>query len=97
MLVYGQLICIFIAVIMPIQVSKIIFNGALRGAGDVKFTLFASSFSVTLIQPILAQFLIQFLGWGLYGVWTSILVSQLLQFILFSLRFKSGKWRDKKV
>lgn len=97
MLVYGQLICMFIAVIMPIQVSKIIYNGALRGAGDVKFTLFASSFSVTLIQPILAQFLIQFLGWGLYGVWTSILVSQLLQFILFGLRFKSGKWRDKKV
>lgn len=87
----------FIAVIMPIQVSKIIFNGVLRGAGDVKYTLYASAFSVTLIQPIVSYILVLVLGYGLKGVWLSILTTQTAQFLCFSLRYKSGKWTDKVI
>ena len=87
----------FIAVIMPIQISKIIFNGILRGAGDVKYTLYASAFSVTLIQPIVSYTLVLALGLGLKGVWFSVLTTQAAQFVCFALRYKSGKWTEKEI
>ncbi|SCW31655.1 putative efflux protein, MATE family [Ruminococcaceae bacterium YRB3002] len=97
MILMGEMICMFIAVIMPIQVCKIVFNGALRGAGDVKYTLFGSTIGVTLIQPALTHVLIRFFDLGLTGVWIGILVSQAMQLILFGVRFYSGKWKDKKI
>ena len=92
MLEYGQLISRFIAVIMPIQVAKIVFNGMLRGAGDVRFTLIGSTLGVTVIQSILMYFLIIRMQTGLTGVWISILVSQAVQLALFSWRYFSGGW-----
>ncbi|MDO4745743.1 MAG: MATE family efflux transporter [Bacillota bacterium] len=92
-----MMINLFIAVIMPIQISKIIFNGVLRGAGDVKYTLYASAFSVTLVQPIVSYLLVMILGLGLKGVWLSILVTQAVQFFCFALRYKSGKWTEKEI
>ena len=97
MLAMCMMINSFIAVIMPIQVSKIIFNGILRGAGDVKYTLYASAFSVTLIQPIVSYALVMMLNLGLKGVWISILVTQVVQFLCFALRYKSGKWTEKEI
>ena len=87
----------FIAVIMPIQVSKIIFNGILRGAGDVRYTLYASAFSVTLLQPLVSYILVIIVGLGLKGVWLSILTTQTAQFLCFGLRYKSGKWAEKEI
>ena len=94
MLEYGRIISYFIALIMPIQVAKIVFNGMLRGAGDVRFTLIASTIGVTVVQTILMYILIIKMGMGLQGVWLSILVSQSVQLILFAWRYKSGKWMD---
>ena len=92
MLEYGQLISRFIAVIMPIQVAKIVFNGMLRGAGDVRFTLIGSTIGVTIVQSILMYFLIIRMHTGLTGVWVSILISQAVQLALFSWRYFSGRW-----
>ena len=92
MLEYGQLISRFIAVIMPIQVAKIVFNGMLRGAGDVRFTLIGSTIGVTIVQSILMYFLIIRMRTGLTGVWISILISQAVQLALFSWRYFSGRW-----
>lgn len=87
----------FIAVIMPIQVSKIIFNGILRGAGDVRYTLYASALGVTVVQPIISYILVIIMGLGLKGVWISILTTQMVQLLCFSLRYKSGKWTDREI
>ena len=92
MLEYGAIIARYIAVIMPIQVAKIVFNGMLRGAGDVRFTLIGSTIGVTVIQSIMMYFLIIRMHTGLNGVWISILVSQAVQLVLFSWRYFSGKW-----
>lgn len=87
----------FIAFIMPIQVSKIIFNGILKGAGDVRYTLYASALGVTLVQPIISYLLVIVLGFGLKGVWISILTTQTVQFLCFGLRYKSGKWTAREI
>ena len=92
MLEYGAIIARYIAVIMPIQVAKIVFNGMLRGAGDVRFTLIGSTIGVTVIQSIMMYFLIIRMHTGLNGVWISILISQAVQLVLFSWRYFSGRW-----
>ena len=97
MLGYGRIISIFFAIIMPIQVSKIIFNGTLRAAGDIRFTLMGSTIGVTLIQPLVQYFGMNVLHGGLVAVWASILISQLVQEVLFGTRFISGKWMNAKV
>ena len=97
MLGYGKIISLFFAVIMPIQVSKIIFNGTLRAAGDIRFTLLGSTFGVTVLQPIVLSICQYVYALGLTGVWFSILVSQAVQLVLFGGRFISGKWEGKKL
>ena len=94
---YGRIIATFFAVIMPIQVSKIVFNGTLRGAGDVRFTLIGSTIGITIVQPIVLWVLTQKMDLGLTGVWISILISQGVQWILFGTRFLSGKWKENVV
>lgn len=97
MIGYGRIIATFFAVIMPIQVSKIVFNGTLRGAGDVRFTLIGSTIGITIVQPIVLWVLTQKMDLGLTGVWISILISQGVQWILFGTRFLSGKWKENVV
>ena len=97
MLGYGRIISLFFAVIMPIQVSKIIFNGTLRAAGDIRYTLIGSTIGVTLIQPLILWIGIFQLNLGLTAAWGSILISQAVQFLLFGGRFVSGKWQGKKL
>lgn len=97
MLAYGSLIISYIAVIMPIQISKIVFGGTLRGAGDVKFTLIASTIGVTVVQPLIQGFFYYQGLLTLNVVWASILLSQSIQLILFAVRFFSGKWLVHKI
>ena len=97
MLGYGDIISYFFAVIMPIQVSKIIFNGTLRAAGDIRYTLIGSTIGVTVVQPIILWICMFGLKNGLTGVWFSILVSQAIQLLLFGGRFISGEWQNKKL
>ena len=97
MLGYGDIISYFFAIIMPIQVSKIIFNGTLRAAGDIRYTLIGSTIGVTVVQPIILWICMFGLKNGLTGVWFSILVSQAIQLLLFGGRFISGEWQNKKL
>lgn len=93
----GVIIFRFIALIMPIQICKIIFNGILRGAGDVRYTLVASAIGITLVQPILTYLFMWPLHMGITGVWCSIFLTQFVQLLLFGARYFSGKWTQKKI
>ena len=78
----GQLVCMIIAVIAPIQTLQIILNGCLRGIGDMNTPLKASVISVTIFQPTANFFLAIFLGLGHWGIWIVIFFSQLIRMIL---------------
>ena len=88
----GVMICDFIIVIVVFQISQIIFGGCLRGAGDVKFTLFASLISVTIIRTLVTWGLTSVFNLGLAGIWIGILSDQISRFIFLSLRFRKGEW-----
>lgn len=86
-----------IMVIVIFQISAVIFNGCLRGAGDVIYTMISSCISVTFIRTAASYVCCYVFGWGIYGIWMGIMSDQLSRLIFSSLRFKSGKWMEIKI
>ncbi len=91
-----DLVYIMIFVVL-FQIIQIIYNGALRGAGDTLYTAICSTISVTIVRTVVAYFCGYTLGLGINGIWYGILADQVMRFILSSIRFKRGKWVRIKV
>ena len=72
-------------------------TGALRGAGDVKYTARASMISVAIIRPILSFLLCYPFGLLLLGSWIGMFIDQTIRFILNNYRLSTLKWMDIKV
>ena len=51
-------------IIVLLQIAQVIYMGCLRGAGDVMFTTFASTVSVTVIRPVASYILCYACGLG---------------------------------
>lgn len=88
----GVLISRYIVATLLVQISQVIYGGCLRGAGDVRYTLFASLISVTLIRTLVTFILSGLLNTGLHGIWIGILADQASRYILLSRRFRKGEW-----
>ena len=93
----GVLISRFTTIIVLLQISQVIFSGCLRAAGDVRYALFASLISVTLIRTVVTWVLVSVVGLGLAGVWLGVLSDQASRFTLMGIRFRQGKWVDLKL
>lgn len=89
----GSIILKMVALIQPLQAAQFILSGALRGAGDTKFTAFVIMITVMIVRPLVAFITITMLGWGLYGAWAALILDQLLRTGLIFLRFNNGKWK----
>ena len=91
----GVLISRYIMIIVLFQVSQIIFAGCLRGAGDIKYCLWASLISVTIIRTLVTWSLAGgILNLGLSGIWIGVLSDQFSRFVFLSIRFREGKWTE---
>jgi putative MATE family efflux protein len=87
----GQLLKM-IALIQPIQAAQFILSGALRGAGDTKYTAKVIIYTVMLLRPILGIILVTKLGFGLYGAWFTLITDQILRSVLILRRYNAGTW-----
>ena len=78
---------------IPMQNGRVILSGALRGAGDTKYTAFVIMITVMIVRPLVAFITITMLDWSLYGAWCALILDQLLRTGLIFLRLNSGKWK----
>jgi len=88
----GSALLSMIALIQPFQASQFIFAGALRGAGDTKFTAMVTMLTVMLLRPGLAILLVNQFDLGLNGAWYALVADQLVRTSLVFYRYHSGKW-----
>ena len=93
-LIYASNIMKLIAIIVVLQIAQVILSGCLRGAGDTKFIAFVSLISVALIRPVTGWLFVNPLRLGLLGAWYSLLIDQIIRFVLTFFRFRSGKWQN---
>ncbi len=89
---YGAQIMRILSITLFFQIEQVTLFGALRGAGDTKFTALVSLISVTCIRPGLSWLLCYPLGIGLIGAWLGTFCDQALRFVLTFIRFHKGKW-----
>ncbi|MGN1021705.1 MAG: MATE family efflux transporter, partial [Aristaeellaceae bacterium] len=71
------------------------FPNALRAAGDARYTMAVSAFSMVAFRVVSGYILAKGLGWGVVGVWTAMQIDWLFRITMFVLRYRSGKWETK--
>ncbi|MBP8614127.1 MAG: MATE family efflux transporter [Firmicutes bacterium] len=86
-----------IAISQPFMISQFVFTGALRGAGDVKWTLFITMAGFWGVRVLFAYVFAIKLGLGLVGAWIGMASDMMIRCVLAGLRFKSGHWKYVKV
>ena len=93
----GSIITFYLIFIVIFQISQIIFGGALRAAGDVKYTLAVSLISITFIRSAATLFFVNVLNLGIQGIWMGVMTDQVSRFIALGLRFRKGEWVNLKI
>ena len=81
-----------VALIQPFQCSQFVLAGALRGAGDTKYTAMVVMLTAMLLRPGLAILFINRFGLGLNGAWYALVVDQVVRTALVFYRYHSAKW-----
>ena len=89
----GAQILILLAASQPFQADQFIASGALRGAGDTRFTAAAIAVTVLGVRNLLGLLAIHVLGWGLWGAWIALIADQCSRTVLVALRYAGGKWK----
>ena len=97
-------IMIVLGLIQPLQMLSVVAAGALRGAGDVRYTARVMLLTVTLIRPIFAiagtyvmGTLLHNNGTALVAAWCATLCDMSVRAILMLRRYRSGQWHSIKV
>ena len=93
-------VMIVVGIFQPVQMVSVVAAGALRGAGDVKYTAKVMALTVTLIRPVLAILAVKLLkdSYGidvaLIGAWVAGLADMTVRLILMVRRYQAGNWED---
>lgn len=100
----SEMIMIIVGVFQPFQMLAVVVSGALRGAGDVKYTARVMMVTVAIMRPVLAFIAVYILGTvmgkehiALIGCWSAALIDMITRMVLMLKRYKGGKWHDIKV
>lgn len=88
---------IVVGVAQPAQAVIFTIGGALRGAGDTRFTLGLTILNWFVVRFPLAILLGIVVGWGLTGVWVAILIDYVVRAGLMVRRFHGGAWSRRRI
>ena len=100
----AELIMIVVGLFQPFQMLAVVASGALRGAGDVKYTARVMMITVAAMRPVLAFVAVRLIGnvmgleeVALIGAWAAALIDMITRMVLMLRRYKGGKWHDIRV
>ena len=79
------------------RATNLIMVRSLQAAGDIKFPVLVGIASTWLVSVAFSFILGIVLGWGLVGIWVAMACDEILRAIIFTFRWKSGVWRNKKL
>ena len=86
-----------IAVANPLSNTRFVYNSALRGAGDARFTAVSTFLGIVVVRPLVAVIMVFVLKMDLVGVWIALVSDALLCYGLGKWRWMTGKWAEIKV
>lgn len=86
-----------VGLVQVAQSTQFILAGALRGAGDTKFPLYATFIGVWGFRVVLCLLFVMVFHWGILGAWLAIACDQIVRSVIIVSRYKSGKWKSIQV
>ncbi|MCC8156256.1 MAG: MATE family efflux transporter [Oscillospiraceae bacterium] len=91
-------VMLLISLVKPLlwPLSFLPVNG-MRAAGDVKFSMIFSMFSMWIFRVGLTTLLCRFFNFGLTGIWCGYFADWFVRSLCFALRYRSGKWSEHHV
>ncbi len=89
----GVVLVRIIAVYTVFDTIFIIFNGALKGAGDTRFAMWAQVIGawVLFVPPVYVM--VTYLEFGIFAAWSWLLLYVIGISVIFWLRFRSAYWK----
>lgn len=78
--------------IWPVSFS---LPGMFRAAGDVRFSMCTSIFSMWVFRIAFSYIIGKFMGVGVFGIWIAMIIDWCFRSVLFIYRYLSGKWKGK--
>ncbi|NLI39515.1 MAG: MATE family efflux transporter [Clostridiaceae bacterium] len=85
-----------LALALPGQCTQLSLAGALRGAGDTMYPLYASAFGIWGFRVVVAHVFVNIFQWGLVGAWVALVMDQTIRALIVYVRYRSDKWLDAK-
>jgi putative MATE family efflux protein len=92
-----QILQIFAFCSATIWIPSFVLPNALRAAGDVRFTMLTSTISMWVFRIGFCFILTHAFHFGVQGVWGAMYIDWFVRMIVFIIRYRSGKWKTKKV
>lgn len=86
--------CIMCAVVWPLSFTT---PNALRAAGDARFTMTVSMFSMWIFRIGFSYILGSWMQMGLFGVWLAMEIDWVVRALFFTIRFLGKKWEKSNV
>lgn len=84
-----------LGMIQPLSAAAMVYSGALRGAGDTRWTLVITALSVWVLRVPITMILVGPLG--LVGAWLGMATDNVARALMVWLRFRTGRWAKVKV
>ena len=85
---------VFAALVQPFAMP---LSSGLRAAGDVNFSLWSSLLCTIVFRTTLSFILGLWMNMGIIGIAWAMVLDWCLKAVLDVLRFRSGRWKNKKV
>ena len=88
-----QITCVF----MGFWTASFVLPAGLKGAGDARFTMWATMAGMWVFRIVMGYVLGIVLDYGVLGVWMGMFIDWTVRSALFYWRMASGKWKSKHV
>ena len=79
------------------RTTNLVLIASLRGAGDVFYPTVCAIFSMWAISVLGSYILAVVFNMGIYGLWIALAADECFRGVMMIIRWKSGKWKTKRV
>lgn len=93
-MIYWGTVCVMAAAFeQPTLALAYVFAGALRGAGDTRWPMYATILGVWVFRMPLVYLWIHVWGYSIFGVWVITAIDFLIRSLVLWWRFHEGGWK----
>jgi MATE family multidrug resistance protein len=93
----GAVLMRFVALFCLFDAMNLVFSGALKGAGDTSFIMWAIAVVSIGVMVVPVYLAVEVFGAGLYTAWALATAYICALGVVLMIRYKQGKWKTMRV